>query len=83
MPCRSSKSHRMNEMYINVSVQFAMNEAAQLPFPGFVTFGINLTVFDDTLSTERCQKEPKEPEVSSVMVGVCYREFQIDSKGFI
>jgi hypothetical protein len=57
-------------MYINVSVQFNKNEAAQLPFPGFVTFGINLTVFVDTLLIERCQKEPKEPEFSSLMVAL-------------
>ena len=82
MPCRSSKDHKTNEMYINISVQFVRNEAAQLPCPGFVTFGINLTVFVDTLSIERCQKEPKEPEFSSLMVAVCYLEFQIDSKGF-
>jgi hypothetical protein len=29
---------------------------------------MNLTVLEDTLSTERCQKELKEPELSSVMV---------------
>jgi hypothetical protein len=52
--------------------ELPQNEESKLPFPGFVTFGINLTVFDDTLSIERCQKELKEPELSSVMVMVCY-----------
>jgi hypothetical protein len=68
----------MNDLQV-----LATNEESQLPFPGFVTFGINLTVFEDTLSIERCQKELNEPELSSVMVVACYPNSKLIPKVLI
>jgi hypothetical protein len=42
-----------------------------------------LTVFDDTLSIERCQKELKDAEFSSVIAMVCYPNSKLIPKGLI
>jgi len=46
----------------------AENDESELPLPGLVVFGMNLTDLKDTLSTPFCQKALKEPELSSVML---------------